>query len=260
MGMRSTERADGAPATANTRAGAKVNRMGLVVVERRDFLRGCLNHWLNQFCDEFQPVTVADVETAAVDDAARQAAAVLIGVGRAEWADQWVSRQVKWLRENCPQVPIALLVEAPDGDELSTAVTMANQLGVQACITTSTSLTVAVAALRLVAAGGQYFPNVPHPAQASDTASVNVVRPGRPGERCEKLTPREQAVMSILAVGAQNKIIAYKLGMSMSTVKAHMHSIIRKLQVRNRTEAVVAVRAMELMRGANGPGYLDKAA
>lgn len=260
MGMQSTERADMALEATNMGAGTIVRRTALVVVERRDFLRGCLSHWLDQFCDEFQPVTVADVETAVDDDAARQAAAVLIGVGRAEQADQWLSRQVKWLREKCPQVPIALLVEAPDADALGAAVTMANQLGVQGCITTSTSLSVAVAALRLVAAGGQYFPNVPHPAQASDTASIGAVRSGRSGERCEKLTPREQAVMSILAIGAQNKIIAYQLGMSMSTVKAHMHSIIRKLQVRNRTEAVVAVRAMELMRGANGHGYLNKAA
>ena len=63
-----------------------------------------------------------------------------------------------------------------------------------------------------------------------------------------------------LAVGAQNKIIAYRLGMSMSTVKAHMHSIIRKLRVRNRTEAVVAARAMELTQHTDSPGLPKRAA
>jgi DNA-binding NarL/FixJ family response regulator len=48
--------------------------------------------------------------------------------------------------------------------------------------------------------------------------------------------------------------------MSMSTVKAHMHSIIRKLRVRNRTEAVVAARAMELTQHTDAPGVLKQAA
>lgn len=59
-----------------------------------------------------------------------------------------------------------------------------------------------------------------------------------------RLTPREEAVLSVLASGAQNKIIAYQLSMSLSTVKAHVHSIIQKLKVRNRTEVVVAAQNM----------------
>jgi two-component system nitrate/nitrite response regulator NarL len=43
----------------------------------------------------------------------------------------------------------------------------------------------------------------------------------------------------MLEQGMANKIIAYRLSLSQSTVKAHVHSIISKLNVRNRTEAAV---------------------
>jgi DNA-binding NarL/FixJ family response regulator len=260
MGAQSTERTEAAVG-AQTASSSLMSHTGvLIVVERRDFLRGCLSIWLGQSCNEFQPLAVTEVTAGPADDRLRQAAAVLIGVSRAGWSDHWLSRQVEWLREKAPQVPIALLVDAPDLDEARAAESAARQLGVQGCITTCTSLTVAVAALRLVAAGGCYFPTRPLLSQSPETVSLGTTRPIAVGERFEKLTPREQAVLSVLAIGAQNKIIAYRLGMSMSTVKAHMHSIIRKLRVRNRTEAVVAARAMELTQHTDASGVLKQAA
>jgi DNA-binding NarL/FixJ family response regulator len=258
MGALSTERV-GATAGAGS-SGLTPRPMVLLVVERRDFLRGCLTTWVGQSCDELQPVAVADVETGLGDDPHEPTAAALIGVSRTGWNDHWLSRQVEWLRERCPKVPIALLVDALNLDEARAADTAAKQLGVQGCIATSTNLTVAVAALRLVVAGGCYFPTLPLLSQSPETISLTAARPANAGEQFEKLTPREQAVLSILAVGAQNKIIAYRLGMSMSTVKAHMHSIIRKLRVRNRTEAVVAARAMELTQHIDTSGALKRAA
>ena len=47
-------------------------------------------------------------------------------------------------------------------------------------------------------------------------------------------------MLELLEHGLPNKIIAYRLEMAQSTVKAHVHSIIAKLNVRNRTEAAVA--------------------
>jgi DNA-binding NarL/FixJ family response regulator len=260
MDMQSTERVHAVAQATIMSATSAPRPMGLIVAERRDFFRGCLTHWLGQFSDEFQTLAVPDVETAQDDAHLKEAAAILIGAGRAERADGWLARQVEWLRARCPEVPIALLMEAPDPSESRAIETISRQLGVQGCITTSTSLNVAVAALRLVVAGGQYFPTSPHAAQPSEMALAGGAKPTMAGRNFEKLTPRELAVLSVLAVGAQNKIIAYRLGMSMSTVKAHMHSIIRKLHVRNRTEAVVAARTMELTPRNDEPGVLIQAA
>lgn len=53
----------------------------------------------------------------------------------------------------------------------------------------------------------------------------------------DELTVRELEVLAMVARGHQNKIIAADLGLSEHTVKIHIHNIIRKLGVHNRTEA-----------------------
>ncbi len=51
------------------------------------------------------------------------------------------------------------------------------------------------------------------------------------------LTPREQEVLALAAQGAADREIAEKLVVSLYTVKAHMRSILNKLQVKSRHEA-----------------------
>lgn len=53
------------------------------------------------------------------------------------------------------------------------------------------------------------------------------------------LTPREGEILSLLAEGQSNKVIARNLGISDGTVKLHVKAILRKLQVHSRVEAAV---------------------
>ena len=53
------------------------------------------------------------------------------------------------------------------------------------------------------------------------------------------LTPQQFRVMSMIAEGLLNKQIAYDLGVSEATVKAHMTAIMRKLGVNNRTQVAL---------------------
>ena len=52
------------------------------------------------------------------------------------------------------------------------------------------------------------------------------------------LTPREREVLAMMAEGAANKTIAWKLDISEHTVKFHVASILSKLHAGSRTEAV----------------------
>ena len=61
---------------------------------------------------------------------------------------------------------------------------------------------------------------------------------GRP-ERFSSLTPREFEILRHLAEGQSNKEIARDLGITDGTVKLHVRSILRKLEVRSRVEAAV---------------------
>ncbi|MBN1316360.1 MAG: response regulator transcription factor [Anaerolineales bacterium] len=53
------------------------------------------------------------------------------------------------------------------------------------------------------------------------------------------LSPREMEILILVTKGMSNKEIAYKLGISHQTVKNHMTSILRKLDVDDRTQAAV---------------------
>jgi len=50
----------------------------------------------------------------------------------------------------------------------------------------------------------------------------------------------------MLAEGLLNKQIAYDLDVSEATIKAHITAVFRKLGVRNRTQAVIAIQQMEI--------------
>jgi DNA-binding NarL/FixJ family response regulator len=219
----------------------------LLVVDRRELVRGCLTSWLSVSCSEFETVAIADVASFTEDARLVHAAAALVSaalVSRdgSRYLDEWSAEQVESLRANRPDLPIVMIVELED---TSTVDSLAERLGVQGYIPTSSSVKVAAAALRLIVAGGRYFPAVQNQRHPAALLSIDHTRRVVDRDSVTKLTPRENAVLNVLAVGAQNKIIAYQLGMSLSTVKAHVHSIIRKLHVRNRTEVVVVARTMQ---------------
>ncbi len=60
------------------------------------------------------------------------------------------------------------------------------------------------------------------------------------------LTPTQLKVMLGVMQGRLNKQIAHDLGLSEATIKAHMTSILKKLDVQNRTQAVLAAKALGL--------------
>jgi DNA-binding NarL/FixJ family response regulator len=58
------------------------------------------------------------------------------------------------------------------------------------------------------------------------------------------LTERQVEVLQLLSQGKPNKLIGRSLGISEGTVKIHLAAIFRALNVRNRTEAVVAAQVL----------------
>lgn len=70
--------------------------------------------------------------------------------------------------------------------------------------------------------------------------------PPRPAEG-PSLSPREVEALRLVAVGSTNAEIADDLGISVPTVKAYLHSAMRKLDVHNRGRAVVVAREAGLL-------------
>jgi DNA-binding NarL/FixJ family response regulator len=57
------------------------------------------------------------------------------------------------------------------------------------------------------------------------------------------LTSREDQILRLLELGLSNQEIASQLCIAVHTVKNHVHSVLTKLEVRSRAEAVVRFRA-----------------
>ena len=71
------------------------------------------------------------------------------------------------------------------------------------------------------------------------------------------ITPREQEVLTLIAKGHPNKIIAKELGITTGVVQQHAHHIYQKLNVTNRTEAVYRARQLGLLKEEDN-GYMER--
>jgi DNA-binding NarL/FixJ family response regulator len=82
------------------------------------------------------------------------------------------------------------------------------------------------------------------PAAAQDTAAGSFAAGIRwPLNLGDLVTPRQLEILLKLCEGKVNKQIAYELGVSIATVKAHIRNAITRLGAKNRTNAVAIVAA-----------------
>ena len=126
---------------------------------------------------------------------------------------------------------VVLLAPGPPGPWMADAL----RSGVRAILPRDVPASELIAAIEAAAAGLVAL----HPADLNALLSAPP-RAGRapPMEPVDALTPRELDVFAMVAEGAGNKAIAWKLGISEHTVKFHVASIMSKLNASSRTEAV----------------------
>ena len=105
----------------------------------------------------------------------------------------------------------------------------AKTLGAAGYLPKSLGLEDLAAALAMVMDGGEWFP------ETGDQPGDNEAE----AERIASLTPAQRRVINGLSDGLLNKQIAYEMGISEATVKAHMTAIFRKLGANNRTQALL---------------------
>lgn len=130
-------------------------------------------------------------------------------------------------------VPIVVLSAELDRREVRRAL----DAGAMGYIPKNESAQVMLGALRLVLSGGVYLP----------AALLRAEGTTRPPAAKVVLTPRQLDVLRELALGKSNEAIGEKLGLALSTVKAHITAILNVLDADNRTQAVLAAKRMGLL-------------
>jgi DNA-binding NarL/FixJ family response regulator len=144
-----------------------------------------------------------------------------------------------------PTVPVVVLSAFHAREKVSKAL----DLGAVGFIPKSARREVMCSALNLVFAGGIYVP--PEILERRDVSDAMATFPPDPapqtGAAALRLTERQSEVLALMMEGTSNKQIGRTLGLAESTVKIHVSAILRALKVSNRTEAVVAMRALAAM-------------
>lgn len=134
-----------------------------------------------------------------------------------------------------PDVPI-LVVSSAEG---AAAAEEARAFGAIGFLHKDSDLTAIEAAIGRALAGT--VSPVRRPEPAGEGATIDEIRGHVAG-----LTPTQLKVLIAVLGGQLNKQIAHGLGISEATVKAHMTAIMRKLDVRNRTQAALVARSLGL--------------
>ena len=104
-----------------------------------------------------------------------------------------------------------------------------------------------VEAIRVVA-GGDALLAPTATRRLLDRFLVTDVTPAAPTGSLDRLTEREREVLTLMARGASNAEIADRLVVSETTVKTHVSAVLRKLEVRDRVQAVVLAYDLGLVR------------
>ena len=148
---------------------------------------------------------------------------------------------LKVLKDAHPNLPVALLTTSSDEVDIVGAL----RNGAQGYLLKDMEPDELVVALREIVSGNTVVAPDLAPVLASAVQGDNL-RDGEEKNEIEDpfavLTPREFEILTLLAEGQSNKVIARNLGISDGTVKLHVKAILRKLNISSRiTAAVMAV-------------------
>jgi DNA-binding NarL/FixJ family response regulator len=152
-------------------------------------------------------------------------------------------------RRRYPRAAVGLVVD--DGQPLDGCDQLFNQQQVLGVLPLSLGLDIWLAAASLLASGGEYYPPALSRRRAAAELTDNEGPPppdtvvgSDASTGVAPLTSRELEVLELVSLGYQNKSIADRMALSEHTVKVHVHNIIGKLRVSNRTQAAAAFRSV----------------
>ena len=145
-----------------------------------------------------------------------------------------------YLRAQYPEIPVCIVSAIEDAATIRNAMA----LGASGYVPKSGSTEQIREAIAAILAGDTWLPDTIDLRSAPDE-DLELTN------RLRSLTPQQVRVLMMLSEGLLNKQIAYELGVSEATVKAHVSAILQKLRVENRTKAVLVAGRIEAGKWAS---------
>ena len=150
------------------------------------------------------------------------------------------------LKQQHPAIPILILTS----HNQKTLITRLIEAGAQGYCLKGIAAETLVLALRSVAVGASWWDSTAtQEIQSAFTAQPEVEASPKasPSKPSAALTQREQEILALLAQGKTNQEIADLLYIAAGTVRVHVHSVLHKLEARDRTQAVIIALQKQLL-------------
>ncbi len=142
-----------------------------------------------------------------------------------------------YLCKRYPSIPVVII----SANEDPLVIQRALEHGAAGFIPKSSSIQVITSAINDILMGEIWAPESIQANLPGNNVSELVM-----AERMAQLTPQQFKVLMMVTQGLLNKQIAYEMGISEATVKAHVTAIMNKLGVSNRTQAVLAASKLDV--------------
>ncbi len=140
-----------------------------------------------------------------------------------------------YLRAQHPEIPVVVVSATEDPQIIRRSIAF----GASGFVPKSQPVDEIRSAVRRVLNGDVWTPPDIDMSVPADTKTGDLL------SRLATLTPQQVRVLMMLGEGLPNKQIAYKLGVSEATIKAHVSAILQKLGVDSRTQAVIAINRID---------------
>ncbi|MGB0935817.1 MAG: response regulator [Colwellia sp.] len=139
------------------------------------------------------------------------------------------------VRSHFSHIPVVVISAHEDAETIEKAMSY----GATGFIPKSTPVEEILSAINEVLAGNEWLPST-YQASTSKNCPNNIA------DKLSSLTQQQYKILMMFSQGLLNKQIAYELNVSEATIKAHATAIFRKLDVRNRTQAVIAISHLNI--------------
>ncbi len=203
------------------------DRTTIIIADDHPLFRGALRHALSGLEKETSIVEAGDAR-AAREAAADHPDADLMLFDLAMPGASGLSGLMA-LRAEFVNLPVVVVSATDDAATVRRAI----DLGASGFISKSASIDEIRAGVRAVLAGEIWTPSSIDLGTEEDAEVADLIG------RIQTLTPQQGRVLNMLAEGLLNKQIAYELGVSEATIKAHVSAVLQKLDVDSRTQAVI---------------------
>lgn len=139
------------------------------------------------------------------------------------------------IRSHYPHIPVIVISAFEDNETMNKAM----ECGAAGFIPKSTPVDNIFNAIDQILLGHIWLPESFSLLNKKHSSDIN--------QQIASLTQQQHKILMMFAQGLLNKQIAYELHVSEATIKAHATAIFKKLNVRNRTQAVIALGTLDII-------------